>query len=486
MRMGWKMRQKRGVTAGGPVISCIIALSLSTASAQITTNMIPFGDAFETIANNTTIIGFQGWNAPTSSCAIVTNAALSYTLALPPLRYETHNKYVILNTENYAITNQFQPSTNAGKKVLIDTMVQFQPWSDENPPTSVTNDRSIQSAFFVNTNKNLVIYHSRRYSISVYSNQFTVILSPTINSNEWHRLTVTMDHTTSPTKKSFQVQIDGASPITNEFAYQLPTTSGQGLVGTGSWFVVANNLTGASNYMSGVAISGTGCIDDFVVTNDQTRYGWVITATNILALGGQLSPQGIVEVTNGATITFTNILNTHWIFDSVVKDGTTGTPEQLVAYTNVTSDGHTYLGNFSAIMATNAGPAAGTPNWWLATYAPAAGTNDAGALLDSDGDGYTNWQEHLASTDPTDAGSYFKILSHYQLGGTQYVRWVSPALDIGLPPFGVKRSTNIVIGGWILVDGNVQRNPTNTWAELNPITNSVPSFYRIVATNNIP
>ena len=443
---------------------------------------LPFGDSFEQITNNTTIIGINGWTAPLNACAIVTNAPLIYTLALPPLRYEPHNKYVILNTENYAITNQFEPSINAGKKVWIDTMVQFQLWSDENPPSSVTNDNTIQAAFFVNTNKNLVVYHSRRYTASVYSNIFTIIPSVVIDSNEWHRLTVTMDHTTYVDKKSFTIQVDGGSVITNVYAFTAPNT----LTGTGAWFVVANNKSGAASYMSGVAISGTGFIDDFVVTNEQTRYGWVITATNILATGGQLSPQGIVEATNGATVTFTNVLNPHYTFSSVVKDGGTGGPATLVTFTNVFEDGHTYVGNFAAIMVTNAGPAAGTPIWWLERYASTAGTNAAAALVDTDGDGYTNWQEHLASTDPTNANSYFKILSHYQLGGTQYVKWVSPAIDIGLPPFGIKRSTNITLGGWILVDGSVERSPTNIWAELNPLTNAVPSFYRIVATNNTP
>lgn len=468
-------------------ITGIVTLGFSSTSGQITTNSIPFGDSFELITNNTTIIGFNGWNAPTTSCAIVTNAALNYSLALPPLRYEPHNKYVVLNTENYSITNQFVPSTNAGKIVWIDTMVQFQLWSDDNPPSSVTNDNTIQAAFFVNTNKNLVVYHYRRYG-TVYSNTFTVIPEVVIDSNEWHRLTVTMDHTTLVSKKSFAIQVDGGALITNAYAFTAPNT----LIATGAWFVVANNTNGATPYMSGVAISGTGCIDDFVVTNAQTRYGWVITATNILALGGQLVPQGIVEVTNNATITFTNIVNLHWNFDSVVKDGTTSAPSALVTFTNVTSDGHTYVGSFSAIMVTNAGPAAGCPIWWLASYATNATytTNDLGGLAvgDSDGDGYLNWQEHLTSTDATNANSYFRILSHFQLGGTQYVRWVSPAIDFSLPPFGVRRSTNLIQGtsGWVLVDGNVQRGRTNTWGETNPPTNTAPAFYRIVATNNVP
>jgi len=46
------------------------------------------------------------------------------------------------------------------------------------------------------------------------------------------------------------------------------------------------------------------------------------------------------------------------------------------------------------------------PSWWLAQYG--LGSNVSASLLDSDGDGVTNWVEYLTGTNPTNAQSVFR------------------------------------------------------------------------------
>lgn len=450
-------------------------LTIPASFAQVVTNLIPFSDSFEQYTNGTTIIGINGWDAPTNSCAVATNAAFTYTTVLPPLRYETHTNCMVLNTEDYTITNYIAP-TNVFTNVWLDIMFQPRMWSDTELPA--TNESSIQSIFYVDTNGHLVIFHAVTPDFSTYSNKFTTLTNVPIAEDEWHRLTITMDYKTSlASRKFFKVQLDGGPPFTDSTAYVSPNDVST----NGLWFLCAY-ATACKPYMSSVAFAGSGSIDDFLVTNELTRYGWVVIASNAPSNAGVLSPSGIVEVANGQNITFTNATAAFWSFDSIYIDGVSNAPSNEVTFVNVTNDlpPHTYVASFTPVMATNY-----TPLWWLAQYVDVTKTNDAGALEDTDGDGITNWMEHLASTDPTNANSVFRISRHYLAGGTTYIQWVSSCIDYSLPPFGVRRTTNLVSGVWDLVDGNVTRTITNTWRETDPPTNTVPSLYRIVATNSI-
>ena len=53
----------------------------------------------------------------------------------------------------------------------------------------------------------------------------------------------------------------------------------------------------------------------------------------------------------------------------------------------------------------------GTPLDWLAAHGLTNRAWSAVELADDDGDGVPNWQEYVADTDPTNAGSVFKVLA---------------------------------------------------------------------------
>ena len=117
---------------------------------------------------------------------------------------------------------------------------------------------------------------------------------------------------------------------------------------------------------------------------------------------------------------------------------------------------------------------------WLASYGL---TSDGSAdYLDSDGDGLNNWQEYLAGTNPTNAGSVFKISGEQVLPAGQFIlRWLSVSNRL----YDVLRATNLVAGSgaFLPVPGGTNlagAPPQNTWT--NPVNSaSTPVFYRVTA-----
>jgi hypothetical protein len=115
---------------------------------------------------------------------------------------------------------------------------------------------------------------------------------------------------------------------------------------------------------------------------------------------------------------------------------------------------------------------------WLASYGlPSNGSAD---YLDTDGDGMNNWQEYLAGTNPTNAGSVFRITSGQVISGTGFiVRWSSVSNRL----YDVMRSTNLASGAGGFVPLASATNlagtpPQNTWTDsASQAAGSV--FYRV-------
>jgi hypothetical protein len=112
---------------------------------------------------------------------------------------------------------------------------------------------------------------------------------------------------------------------------------------------------------------------------------------------------------------------------------------------------------------------------WLASYGlPSNGSAD---YLDSDGDGLNNWQEYLAGTIPTNAGSVFKITSSQIISSTQLVlRWSSVSNRL----YDILRATNLAAGasGFVPLPNAtdlIGLPPANAWTD----SVSRPSFYRV-------
>jgi hypothetical protein len=114
---------------------------------------------------------------------------------------------------------------------------------------------------------------------------------------------------------------------------------------------------------------------------------------------------------------------------------------------------------------------------WLQQYGlPTDGSADA---LDPDSDGMNNWQEYLSGTNPTNAGSVFRITSSQMLSSTQFVlRWSSVSNRL----YDVTRASDLTNNAPFVpltAACNLPASPPqNVWTD-SVSRASAPSFYRV-------
>lgn len=449
-------------------------------------NPVPFADSFETYSPGQILAGNGGWDGNTNSVIFSSNYTFSATTF--PLDGDAHTKIVTLNTEGQELTNSFNEVTTSG--VWLDIMIQPTLWTDETPPAFDSEARFM--AYF-NTNGNLVIGHTEATSwgipVTLNTNRYTEITSGSINTGDWVRLTVTFnfDARTFGTK-FFRVYTNGV-PVNSAYGIVDPAQEFSSYGGTpGPWHLVANHAATLPSY-SNLVVSGTGFLDDLVITNGMPAFSpavikWLISRTLNPAMGGSMSPSTNFYVLDGESATNVFYASNFWDLAYADDSGTSNNPVSGVDYVinNVTS-AHTIAVFFTPQTVTNS-----TPKWWLAAYGTNPSPDDAYALEDDDLDGMLNWQEWVASTDPENSNMTFRIAEHYLQNGTNYVKWVSGAVDTSLPPFTVELKTNLITDSWTpATGGSVPRVPgdnvTNIWEEQNPPT-GVPAYYRIKASNN--
>lgn len=86
----------------------------------------------------------------------------------------------------------------------------------------------------------------------------------------------------------------------------------------------------------------------------------------------------------------------------------------------------------------------GVPAWWLAQHGLA--TNDAGALSDTDGDGFPAWKEWIAGTVPTNGMSQFAAAAQYGQSVGNAISWYSTTGRL----YSVYWSSNLLSGFEVL------------------------------------
>jgi hypothetical protein len=139
----------------------------------------------------------------------------------------------------------------------------------------------------------------------------------------------------------------------------------------------------------------------------------------------------------------------------------------------------TYLDGTLVVL----GPEDPTPAWLAATSVSYFD------LDDDRGDGVTLRQAWLASVDPFDTSSEFRVERIWSENSTNHIRWVSVYVDESLPPFAIWARTNLMdttyeIRGMLeRPAGAPSATPiTNVWSEPSP---PYPVFYRVAATNDV-
>jgi hypothetical protein len=115
---------------------------------------------------------------------------------------------------------------------------------------------------------------------------------------------------------------------------------------------------------------------------------------------------------------------------------------------------------------------------WLDQYGlPTDGSAD---YLDSDGDGMNNWQEWIASTNPTNAASALRLLTPAVAGTNITVSWQS-VLGIG---YSLQRSTNLSVPGsfFPLATNLPGQAGTTSFTDTNA-AGAAPLYYRVGVGN---
>jgi hypothetical protein len=436
------------------------------------TNQVPYEDSFEGYDAGHKLIGLEGWYGADPNMLEVLNRNYDYSSAYP--LGTTHTN--ILAKYAGVATNRVESATN--DTVWLDMMLSVENIREEEGLPDV--DADTKGAVSVNSNGHIAVYHAVP---STGTNRWTVLPDTSVSTGQWLRLTLEMDfETQDPTygARYYRLHLDGGV-LTNEAAYT--TNDGTGVAG-GAWFAMA----ALPEYrVTRLEFKGAMMMDDLRLVDvnplDADSY-WRIIAS--AGLNGSITPSGEVHVPKGDSRSFTITAASHYHIASICTNsehvsGSPGTNNSfdstVFTWTNVAADG-----TIDATFRENIWKE-DTPETWLAQYYEGTNDYDAASDSDTDGDGFSAWEEYIAGCCPTNENSRFEITEIGRDGGAIYVKWVSDHVSTGLPPFGVKRKTDILSDDWALIDGNVERAKTNIWWETSPLPPGVPAFYRIVATN---
>jgi hypothetical protein len=119
---------------------------------------------------------------------------------------------------------------------------------------------------------------------------------------------------------------------------------------------------------------------------------------------------------------------------------------------------------------------------WLSEHGLTRDTNAVnGSMSDTDHDGMTAWQEYVAGTDPTNAGSVFHLTGVVSSNGTNTLKWTSSASARG--PYNLYYSTNLTTGVWTLYSGNIVADPPTNSLSLPMPQGTSARFYKVSITN---
>jgi hypothetical protein len=230
---------------------------------------------------------------------------------------------------------------------------------------------------------------------------------------------------------------------------------------------------GTRNYWRGTRVSCYNCHNG-VNSSDPTTKGFP-TVVNTSAITAAGVP--VVISLSGSNLRIVN-QPTH---GTVALSGTTATyyPEERFAgadaFTFAANNGFndSNLGTVTLTVNLVDADSDGLPDWWEKKH---GGTATAlSATADLDGDGYSNLQEYLASSDPLDLRSALRSFHFTLTGSVARVEFTSNLGQI----FAVERTDDIAGGIWTNVSGVVWGH-TDTTSFAEPVRDSpARRFFRV-------
>ena len=138
---------------------------------------------------------------------------------------------------------------------------------------------------------------------------------------------------------------------------------------------------------------------------------------------------------------------------------------------------------YDQLSVTELGSASAFEQWQIQYFGSTSGPN-TGATEDYDGDGFSNWSEFIAGTDPTQGGSCLVVdPASNRLANNKFVlSWPSVAGRY----YGVRRSTNGMSGTFSVISNSIPATvPLNVFTDTPPVEIG-SCLYRITVTTNQP
>jgi hypothetical protein len=336
-----------------------------------TLNVVPYKESFENYELGSTLIGIGGWYGSDAETALIgTNLYAGAT----PGGYPIPGTHAQSLSFSGGVSNRFEQTASLSN-VCVDMLMAFQSGADE-PPEPPPGSHI---AFWVNSSQHLMVWHGQTGS----TNQWTVLPDVVVGTNAFMRLTLMADYARDLQGSfGFRIWID-----------RVPVTQPSDRFATAS----TNR-----NFLSSVAVSGVGQVDDLVVNSyNSMLYRRITTAAGA---HGRVAPAGELFVPVGTSTNIAMLADQFYGIGSVTVDGHAAGPVQSYAFTNVW-DEHALQADFIANRTSS-----GVPEYWLNGLNPAWTNNfEAHAQADLDNDGAKNGDEYMAGTDAGSTQSVFRL-----------------------------------------------------------------------------
>ena len=217
---------------------------------------LPLAESFEAWSTGQLLSGTNGWVGATSAAAVREE---SYTIVEPPgppLPVENHTRVARLTTglSRRLIAGEQQ-------NIKLDLMMQFGT-RGLTPPADMSPE--LQTSFGIDSAGALHIWH-RHHDGHTWSARWTEVGHRPVATNDWVRLSVDFDYTTSPHGAAFfRPRING-SMLPTAYGFRAPDD----LTSPGPWYMTANSPGlgggGGPRRITGLDFAGPGAVDDIVV-----------------------------------------------------------------------------------------------------------------------------------------------------------------------------------------------------------------------------
>ena len=213
-------------------------------------NLVPFADNLESYPAGFRVDGSNGWSATyLADAGIVTNAVAANTALATYMAVPRHTSPVEgPHLQTLYVSDDVNNEVHSGSatNIYVDFMMIAAVAQD---PSTDAND---ELACYVNTNFQVVVWHSNRTSLA--AEWLVLSNAPTISTSAWTRFTFQGDYV----HNMYQVRLNEGDPISSPQGW----TEG-GAAPTGTWFYMAQPRGSMSTFkLTGV---GSVFVDDFTV-----------------------------------------------------------------------------------------------------------------------------------------------------------------------------------------------------------------------------